>query len=183
MSKNPIIKGSKFILREIDLEKDKKSYVQNLNNPEVMKWIVIDYPYTEEYWELFIKKIKKAREEKVGASFVIDVDGKAVGNVNLSVRDVKCFRHIGKFAYFIGQNYWGHGIMTEAVKLVSDYAFNKLGLLKLKLDFMETNIGSQRVAEKNGFKFEAKMINDAFKLGKYHNVIYTTKFKEGFNDK
>jgi len=181
MPEIPIIKGSNFILRELNPEKDKNSLVKNINEPDILNRLTIDYPYTEENWEALIEKYQKIKEDKISNyMFVIDIKGEAVGSLNLAIDKKQCWKHVGKFAYWIAKKYWGQGITTEAVGLVSDFAFRKLGLKKLKIDFLEDNKGSARVAEKNGFKFEAKLVKEAFKENKYQNLIITAKFTEGF---
>jgi [ribosomal protein S5]-alanine N-acetyltransferase len=181
MPKIPTIQGSKFLLRELNPEKDKESLIRNINDPEIMNRMGIDYPYTQENWEWFLNKHKEMLEGKnAELSFVIDINDEVVGCVSLSLGKINSSKHVGKFGYWLAKKHWGKGIMSEAVKLVCDYAFKELGLKKLKIDFLEDNKASARVAEKNGFEFEAKHIKEAFKENKYQNIIITSKFVEGF---
>jgi ribosomal-protein-alanine N-acetyltransferase len=56
--------------------------------------------------------------------------------------------------YSTDLDYQSKGITTQAVALVIDYAFNTLNLHRIEAGVMPTNIASQRVLEKNGFKQE-----------------------------
>lgn len=58
-------------------------------------------------------------------------------------------REIG---YVLSKDYWGRGIMPEAVKAVMDYLFNDLNLDFLICGYYDFNGQSKRVQEKCGFK-------------------------------
>lgn len=58
-------------------------------------------------------------------------------------------REIG---YVLGKDYWGQGIMPEAVTAVIDYLFNDLDLDFLLCGYYDFNTQSKRVQEKCGFK-------------------------------
>ena len=68
-----------------------------------------------------------------------------------------------ELGYVLSKNYWGKGIMPEAVKGVIDYLFNDLNLDFLTCGHFDKNNQSRRVIEKCGFKpyrklvFETKM--------------------------
>ena len=57
-------------------------------------------------------------------------------------------------AYTIAQEYWGQGLATEAAQAILRHGFEKLGLSRLISVIDAENIGSQRVAEKIGMRFE-----------------------------
>lgn len=56
--------------------------------------------------------------------------------------------------YFLDKRYNGKGMMTEAVRLVVEYAFNELKLHRIEAGVMPHNIPSMRVLEKAGFHKE-----------------------------
>lgn len=58
-------------------------------------------------------------------------------------------REIG---YVLSKDYWGRGIMPEAVKAVIDYLFSSLDLDFLTCGYYDFNHQSKRVQEKCGFK-------------------------------
>jgi len=77
----------------------------------------------------------------------------------------------GEIGYMIGEkSHWGAGIATEAVKLVSDYALNRLNLHKVEAGVVEGNIGSIKVLEKNGFKEYTVIPDDYWFEGKYYGA-------------
>lgn len=58
-------------------------------------------------------------------------------------------REIG---YVLSKDYWGQGIMAEAVKAIISYLFNELDLDFLTCGYFEFNHQSKRVQEKCGFR-------------------------------
>lgn len=66
----------------------------------------------------------------------------------------------GEFAYCIGLEYQGKGWMTEAVRQISNYAFNELQLKTLQIISHKTNLGSIKVAENCGFLWTKTLISE-----------------------
>ena len=66
-------------------------------------------------------------------------------------------REIG---YVLSRDYWGRGLMTEAVRAVIDYLFNECDLDFLTCGYYDFNSRSRRVQEKCGFKPYRKLVMD-----------------------
>ena len=60
----------------------------------------------------------------------------------------------GTLGYWMGEEYAGRGVMTEAVGVLLPYFFETLGLHRLQAAFLPHNTASRRVLEKNGFREE-----------------------------
>lgn len=58
-----------------------------------------------------------------------------------------------EIGYVLSKDYWGRGLMTEAVKRVIDYCFDDLRLDYLWISHWIKNDKSRRVIEKCGFEF------------------------------
>ena len=83
----------------------------------------LPHPYTEEDAENFIKM--NMEHEGPAENFAIDIDGKAVGGVGFVIgSDVE--RISAEIGYWLGEQYWGRGIMTSAVQKAIKYAFETL---------------------------------------------------------
>ena len=66
----------------------------------------------------------------------------------------------GEFAYCIGFEFEGKGLTSLAVKEMSKYAFEALGLKTIQIIAHKTNIGSCKVAENNGFIWQRTLLNE-----------------------
>ena len=71
------------------------------------------------------------------------------------------------FGYRYSKDSWGKGLGFEAAKEVLDYGFSKLGLKKVVGLTAEQNVGSIRILEKLGFKFEEKLLFNNTRALKY----------------
>jgi [ribosomal protein S5]-alanine N-acetyltransferase len=97
-------------------------------------------------------------------SMAIVVDATAVGGVGLQpMTDVN--RRSAEIGYWLGVAYWGRGIATEAVALVTEWAFGAHGLLRIFAQPFAANLASQRVLEKAGYQLEGTMRRSAVKDG------------------
>ncbi len=71
------------------------------------------------------------------------------------------------FGYRYSKDSWGKGLGFEAAKEVLEYGFSKLALEKVLGLTSEQNVGSIRILEKLGFKFEEKLLFNNTKALKY----------------
>mgnify|MGYP000162100176 CR=1 FL=1 len=65
-----------------------------------------------------------------------------------------------ELAYAIAKKTEGKGYMTQSVKKISDWAFNKHQLKTLQIIVHKTNFGSIRVAEKVGFTWQKVLVKE-----------------------
>lgn len=66
----------------------------------------------------------------------------------------------GEFAYCIGYNYEGQGLISKSISELSKYAFETLDLETLQIIAHKSNIGSIKVAENNHFKWQKTLPNE-----------------------
>ncbi len=174
--KIPVIKGTKFILRPFK-EGDEKSLVKNLNNKNIIKNLAnVPFPYRLKHAKSWIEINLKEHQNKKStiAVFVIDVGGDVVGSVAFH-KIVP--GHKAEVGYWLEEDYWGQGIMTEALRLITEFGFGKLKLRRLQLDAYSFNKASMRVAEKAGYGFEGIMKKGVKKDGKFIDVHIYSKIK------
>jgi RimJ/RimL family protein N-acetyltransferase len=120
------------------------------------------HPFTQADGEEYIGRML---EQATPTAFAIVVDDEPVGGISLHVgTDIE--RITAELGYWIGTDYWGRGITTVAVKLVTRYAFDGLGLERVFAVPFVHNLASARVLEKAGYTREAVMRKSALKDGK-----------------
>jgi RimJ/RimL family protein N-acetyltransferase len=108
--------------------------------------------------------------------WAIDVGGQAVGGIGVErgeLEHVKC----GRFGYWLGQAYWGCGIMTSAVGATSDYVLQQFDIVRLDAPVFAWNPASMRVLEKCGFSREGVLRRAVFKDGQVIDAIMYAKLK------
>lgn len=120
------------------------------------------HPYGQADAEAYIARV--AADDPT-TSFAIVVDDSAVGGVGLMLgHDIE--RVSAEIGYWLGRAYWGRGIMTDAVRAATDYAFGTLDLRRVFAVPFAHNVASQRVLEKVGYVREGAMRRCAIKDGR-----------------
>ena len=134
---------------------DEESLVASANNLNIWRNLRdrFPYPYTlkdAREW------IRITSEEAPQANFAIVVDDKAVGGIGLVLKEdiSRCSAEIG---YWLGEAYWGRGIVTEAVRALTNWAFDNYNLNRIYAGVLEWNPASMRVLEKAGYQFEGRL--------------------------
>ena len=123
----------------------------------------LPYPYTEQDGANFISDMLSADENETFA-FAITVDNKVVGSIGI-FRQGNIHRLTAELGYYIAEEYWGRGIMTEAVRQICEYVFDKSDIIRIYAEPFAYNIASCRVLEKAGFQYEGTLRDNAVKNG------------------
>jgi RimJ/RimL family protein N-acetyltransferase len=171
-----IIKNKKFTLRRLKMS-DKESLARNINNKTIARnLLVIPYPYTAKDAKKFIHRTQKSQKKKPPEEIIfgIEIEGEVVGTVG--IHRIKK-NHQAEIGYWIGKKYWGKGIMTEVVKMVTAYCHQKLKLRRIYAKVFIFNEASKKVLEKNGYQLEGIMKKEALKKGKYIDAYLLAKIK------
>lgn len=124
----------------------------------------LPYPYTEQDGADYISAMLAANEKETFA-FAITVNDKAVGSIGV-FRQENIHRQTAELGYYIAEEYWGKGLMTEAVNQICEYVFEKSDIIRIFAEPFAYNAASCRVLEKAGFQYEGTLRNNAVKNGK-----------------
>lgn len=124
------------------------------------------YPYTLDNALSFINYSTQHND----LNFGIEVDGVCVGCIGATFHN-DIYAHNVEIGYWISSLYWGKGIITYVVKSMCDYLFVNYPIHKITAEVFSDNIGSCHVLEKNGFIREGYLKDNAYKNGKYYDLI------------
>ena len=166
-----------FEIREWQLS-DIASLAENANNIEIFNNLrdAFPHPYSEKDGKEFIEMAMS--QPKPATFLAIAVEGKAVGGIGIVLHtDIE--RITAEMGYWLGENYWNKGIVTEAIKRMLDYAFTNFPhLRKIYATPFDFNIASQKVLEKAGFEREAILKQGAIKNGQIIDLHYYSYIKK-----
>lgn len=123
----------------------------------------LPYPYTQEDGKEYISAMLSAKEDETFA-FAIVADGKVIGSIGC-FRQGNIHRRTAELGYYIAEEYWGRGIMTEAVMQICQYVFGRSDILRIYAEPFAHNAASCRVLEKAGFQYEGTLRSNAVKNG------------------
>ena len=102
--------------------------------------------------------------------WIIELDGKGIGLINLNDIDLK--NRKAEWAFYVGDaGHRGKGVGSECESFILDYAFNVLGLNKLTCAVLEFNEGVCRLHERHGFVREGILRQHICRDDGFHNVV------------
>ena len=152
---------------------DAESLAKHANNRKV--WLglrdAFPHPYTTEDAKKFLQGSIAGLPR---IHFCIAIKGEAVGGVGLRPGE-DVHRHTAEFGYWLGEEFWGQGIMSEIVPAFVDYCFKEFSLSRIFAMPHSNNTASARVLEKAGFVLEGRLRNNVVKDGKILDSLLYAK--------
>ncbi|MFT3903981.1 MAG: GNAT family protein [Niabella sp.] len=133
---------------------DLDSLVKYANNWNIAKNLTdqFPFPYSEGDGKVFIELATKDDPIHI---FAIDIAGQAVGGIGIHPQqDIQ--RKNAELGYWLGEPFWGQGIVSRAIQYAVDFAFETYDIERVFAGVFGPNIPSQKVLEKNNFVLEAK---------------------------
>lgn len=144
-------------------DKYRDSLERLLNNENVSKWLLhVPFPYSLSDADEFIEKCKSNKADHL---FAIEKDGVLIGGIGIHIKG----EHKAEIGYWIGEEYWGKGYATEALKKVVTIAFKDLNLKRIYAGTFEDNLASEKLLLKCGFKYEGTLRKSLKKDDVYYN--------------
>jgi RimJ/RimL family protein N-acetyltransferase len=126
---------------------DIDAIVERCLDPVTVAYTTVPVDYTHEMAESYLAEIIPARPDMV--SWAIDVDGAYAGTIDLRRDDVDAGG--GNLGYVTHPAFRGRGVMSEAVRLVVDYALDTLGWELVQWKAVVGNFGSAKAVWRTGF--------------------------------
>ena len=143
--------------------RDRDSLVRHANNRNV--WINLrdrfPHPYTKDDARRWLDIVVGSKPE---TNFAIAVEDEAVGGVGYTI-DTDVNHRSAEIGYWLGEEFWGRGIATEALIAVTEHAFSTYDLCRLYAHVFDWNPASARVLEKAGYEFEGRLRKSVTKAG------------------
>lgn len=167
--------GEISLLRPWRLE-DAESLVRYANNIKIWRNVTdrFPFPYEYEHAKWFINKC--LNEGEPPRTFAIVVEGKPVGCVSCQLQD-DVYSRTGRIGYWVAEPFWGRGIATEALSLLTDYIFDRFDFNRLEASVYAYNPASARVLEKAGYTFEARHRARIFKDNQVTDELVYAKIR------
>jgi ribosomal-protein-alanine N-acetyltransferase len=119
--------------------------------------------------ERSLRWMTKVHGSGKGCAWIIEISGsKALAGAirfNSFEKKWRC----GQIGYELHPEYWGKGLMTEAVRAVVACGHETFRLNRIDAWTMPGNAASDRVLEKSGFQYEGTMRQKAWFKGAFHD--------------
>ena len=138
-------------------------------DPEIVRFTRIPVPYTRDDALLFLAQQVAQEQRGDVASFAIaDAAGESVLG-SIDVRPTAEGR--ATIGYLVAAPARSHGVASRAVRLLSRWALEDLGLARLEIQVRPDNPASQRVAERAGFRREGVLRSYLESRGERHDAM------------
>lgn len=168
---NILVENDKIFIRKLKVDDNLYNYLCWMNDDDTVKYLRKRKKQTIDDLKNYIKD--NLEKDNYLCGIYRKTDEVHVGNILLSNIDIdnkNC-----DIGIFIGKDYWGTGIGTSSVVMMSDYAFNTLKVHKIIAGVVEGNTGSAKLFEKAGFTLDG-IKKEEFKLNdEYLNIFHYGK--------
>jgi RimJ/RimL family protein N-acetyltransferase len=142
---------------------------------EVSAWLPWCHPaYMPEEATAYIESTRNGWAQESSFNFGV-FDAQTGGHLGgVSVNHIVRQNRMANVGYWVRTGATGRGVAVRAVRLAAQFAFEDLGLTRIEIAAIPENVGSRRVAEKAGAKFEAVARNRIVMHGQaYPAALYS----------
>lgn len=122
-------------------------------DPDIQRFTRVPVPYRAEDAEGFVAMAGEALERGSGAHLLVEVRSNVVGCVGVSIDPTD---EVGIIGYWTAAEARQRGITKKAVRMLSQWLLDDVGLARLELDAAGTNPASNAVAASLGFTLEGR---------------------------
>lgn len=154
---------------------DLDALVRHADNPKIAANLrdLFPHPYTRDAGRLWLEAVLRADPR---TRWVIAVAGELAGSIGVTPKshEERCTAEIG---YWLGEPFWGRGIMTEAVGALTGYAFGAFDVGRLEAGVFSGNVASMRVLEKNGYTLEGTLRHRVVKNGEVRDQLMYARLR------
>jgi len=165
------ITTERLILRPYEIA-DAQRVSELCNNYNIYKSTLnIPYPYPIESALAWIATHEESFINDKGYVFAVTdrSTGELYGAIGISNNQA---HKNGEIGYWIGEEYWGNGYASEALKAIIDFAFSEKGFHKVFGRFLASNPASGKVMHKVGMVKEGMLAEHIFKEGKFEDLFF-----------
>lgn len=144
-----------LLLRTLHAADASKAYLSWLSDPEVIQFLEVRFSKAQELDDLadYVSRVN-ASPDNLMLGIFLKSDESHIGNIKLGPIVAEHSR--AEIGFLIGDKAsWGKGYAPEAIRAVSHYGLDVLGLAKITAGCYETNVGSSKALLKAGFTHEA----------------------------
>jgi RimJ/RimL family protein N-acetyltransferase len=150
----PVLKTERLVLRQVTAE-DTAAMFRLMGDPRVTRFLGrAPFASLDEATQR-VKMFEKEFQARAGLAWAVTqrTDGQFMGICRYTHFDT--FHDRAELGYLLMPEWWGQGVMAEAVSAALDFGFNRIGLHSVEADIDPANSQSRRLLEKLGFVQEA----------------------------
>ena len=165
----PTLETERLALRRITMD-DAADIFEYAHVPEVSEFLIW-YPHQTSQDSInFIKfaEEKFANDDWIIFGIELIEKKKLIGTID--IRGWMGVNNCAETGYVISKEFWNKGITTEALRSVIKFSFDELQLNRVEAHCENENIGSWKVMEKCGMKYEGTLREKVFVKERYRSM-------------
>jgi RimJ/RimL family protein N-acetyltransferase len=140
-----------------------------LDDPDNLRFTRIPEPVPSGFARTWLERYEEARGDGSREAFAIVGDGGEFLGLALAPRIDREAR-TAELGYVVAPAARGRGVATEALRQLTEWAFEELGMLRLELMINVENDGSKKVAERCGYAREGVLRSLHFKQDRWEDT-------------
>lgn len=171
----PIIKTERLLLRQF-VDSDLENVFKGLSHPYIIKYYGVSYQTLEATKAQMVFFADLEKNETGIWWAVCSLDNNTfygAGGLNSLSKEHKK----AEIGFWLISDFWGMGIMKEAMPLICNYGFNELGLHRIEGIVETENQNCKKVMAKLDFNHEGTMRECEIKNGKFISLDIYAKLK------
>ncbi len=126
-------------------------------------------PLTRKQFDARLARAVEGDANEESVTFVVDVDGQAVGTASLF--DIDSYARHAEAGISVVPEARGRGIGTAAIVQLVEFGFARRNLRRIHLQAIASNTGAIRAYEKAGFVVEGRQRQHAWVRGAYEDIV------------
>jgi len=176
-SQLPQITTDRMVLRRVRASDEDAIYAYAID-PDVSRYTSWAPHTSPEETRQFVRRVLDAYAEKRVANWGIELkaERKLIGTGGFGSWDLE--HSTAEIGYAMGKPHWGQGLMTEAATAMIDFGFRRMALNRIVIRMDPRNVGSWRVAEKCGCRFEGIARQVVYAKGAFDDLMVWAILKE-----
>ncbi len=156
---------------------DVRCLAKYANNRKIACWLRDRFPcpYTRADAAAFLATVA---QQDPRTTFALATEAETIGGISLEF-GADVHRFTAELGYWLGEPFWGRGIMTEAVRHFTAWAFETFEIHRICAAVFAGNGASVRVLEKAGFELEGRLHASVFKEGRILDQFLYARVRDG----
>lgn len=175
MKKFPVLKTERLLLRQF-IDADIDNVFKGLSHPDIIKYYGVSYTSLEatKAQMTFFADLEK---NETGTWWAICSADNTIFYGACGFNNLVKEHKRAEIGYWLLTEYWGKGIITEAVPLICHYAFEIMGLHRIEAVVETANTDSKKVMTRLGFEYEGTMKECEIKNRQFISLDMYAKLK------
>lgn len=166
---NPILETERLILRKLEIS-DAEDIYEYARYPEVARFVTWEAHKCIEDARGFINWVLERYKKDEGGDWGIELKstGRIIGSIGFVELDPA--NYCGAIGYALSKDYWGKGIMTEALKRLIRFSFEDMKLNRIEAYHIPENEASGKIMQKAGMAYEGLLRQRMLAKGKFWDL-------------